>query len=326
MKLVTVIVLLILVCNSKAFLSSFLIPQNHWDAPEFQFHHQKQEETWEIKLQNAQKTIEIFNRLALQKDAKLKESQRINLQLKKQIFSLNLENLGLKTIAHQRYIQILDYQSSVDILFQNVTNRHDSLVQQKNAEICQKDAKIIEMKLEFENFQINAEQVKNELDQVKMELEQRNAENAQKDSTIKEMKKKILDFKAEIFILNEELEEKDSQISKKDQEISNKETTITQKKNYISRLKTQYFQFRKENSEFRKVLKSMHENSIKQESQIQSYKETQESDKIKIKECDETQNKKTKSISSIEKLKVDVNLLSGKLIKETKFFKRSILQ
>jgi hypothetical protein len=68
------LVLLILVCYSKAFLSSFLIPQNHWDAPEFQFHHQKQEPgKSSFKMLRKQLKYstgwEIFNRL--QKDAEL---------------------------------------------------------------------------------------------------------------------------------------------------------------------------------------------------------------------------------------------------------------
>jgi hypothetical protein len=67
MKLATVIALLILVCYSKAFLSSFMIPQVHWDAPESQSDHRKIQEPCEINLQKAHNKIEDFKKIGKSK-------------------------------------------------------------------------------------------------------------------------------------------------------------------------------------------------------------------------------------------------------------------
>jgi chromosome segregation ATPase len=328
MKLATVIALLILVCYSKAFLSSFMIPQVHWDAPESQLYHRKYLETCEIKLQKAHDTIEVFKILINQKDAELNESLRINIQNKRQIVSLYHENSEYKRIAYHRYIQIVDYRFSVDNLFQNVTNRHESLIHQKDAEIFQRDETINRMTLEFNKFQVQKDA---EINKMKLEFEKFQADAAQlkkeldqKDSTIKELEARILDSNDEIVTLNDQLEEKDSQISYMDQEITKKNTTISEKDHHLSRKDNYIRTLKTENSEFRVLVKKIHGDLIKQESEIKSnriiLKEFDMYDS-NIKEFERLKQYKLDTMHSIDELKKDVTYLSGK-IKETNFLKK----
>jgi hypothetical protein len=243
MKLFPFIVLLILVCYSNAiYLSPLLVPQSHWNLPEYKFYTQKFDDSCEsciFKAQSGNRLIDHFHRLALQREGEIYETiAKKEKQLQKEQNLNNQEILRLESMLGLKEFEFLEFKRKHKDKIQTMTlqfnNSIAQLIQTKDAEVSRRiQSKDFEVSLMIESrddriskLKLENKKLKNRLREKKMDVEFRNHRILQLHEILQKRENRIIKCSEKVSAMKIEISKRLEEISKKNQQISQKDSFI----------------------------------------------------------------------------------------------------
>jgi chromosome segregation ATPase len=335
MKLLTFIVLLILVCYSKAiYLSPLLVPQSHWDLPEFKFYTQRFDdscESWIFKAQSANRLILHFNRLALQREGEIYESSRrcketIAKKDKKHQKEQNLSNqelFRLESMIGLKEFVIQNDRRKHKAAIQRITLQFQNIIQSKNEEIAQliksKDAEVsrriqsmdfeVSLMIESRDTKISKLEMENKKLKFQLRDKKKDEENLktnylhleglmiERGDTITKLQKKFVETKMEVSKRKSETFALKVHMSHKIDQISEQVSLIDQLKTKVSLLS---------------------QNITKLEMQV-SRKDSEIAEFNRRKHISYVEKKLDKCLNTVHTFKEDLELILGKFKNDLTF-------